>query len=141
MQLYKFILESSFNHVHKYLVGSLSLAIFLGIVQGKMNLLNVTLLHKGYHFIPCENCALVNCCNLWNPKLINDLLLNEPNNALLGNVNHQLSFNPLQEIINGHNSESISFKGGRINLLFKSIAQRMKCYGLIIGWSSLVGSC
>ena len=82
-----------------------------------MNQLGTIFLNKGHHFIPHENCTLINGYGSGNTKSMDYFLLNEMDDITLGYLNHQMSLNLFQEIICNHDNECMLLSRKGMNLV------------------------
>src|SRR4051812_17381913 len=98
------------------LVGRFNSAIHLRTIRRRIVMLDLEGLTKLLHHLVIEIRFIISNDLLGNPITTDYIVLDKTSNHLLGNIRIRCDFNPLGEVIDGDQNETMSIGSGRLNL-------------------------
>src|SRR3954469_21839499 len=116
------LMPISVGHYHllhnllNVLVGRFNNAIHLWTIRRRIVVFDLEGLTKFLHHLVIEIRSIISNDLLRNPITTDYVVLDKASNHLFGNIRIRCSFNPLGEVIDGDQNETMSIGSGRLNL-------------------------
>src|SRR3954469_12470234 len=104
------------HNLFNVLVGRFNSAIHLWTIRRRIVMLNLEGLTKLLHQLVIKIRSIISNDLLRNPITTYYVVLNKASNHLLGDIRIRCGFNPLGEVIDGNQNETMSIGSSRLNL-------------------------